>query len=62
MNSAERGIFDHRHHHLGSVPPGAVVLNLWVMTLLGGTYLISCISDIYITIHNSSTITVMKSQ
>jgi hypothetical protein len=43
-----------------------VVLNLWVMTPLGllnnpftgFTYQISCISDIYITIHNNSKIAV----
>ena len=37
-----------------------MVLNLLVVTPLGVTYQISCISDIYITIHNSSKITVMK--
>lgn len=31
----------------------AMVLNLWVETLLGLTYHIFCISDIYIMIHNN---------
>ena len=45
------------------------VLKLWVMTpvelhdiLTGVPYQISCISDIYIMIHNSNKITVMKQQ
>ena len=38
----------------------AVVLNLWVVTPLEVAYLISCISDIYIMIHNSNKIKVMK--
>jgi hypothetical protein len=37
-----------------------MILSLWVDTSIGVTYQISCISDIYITIHNSSKITVMK--
>ena len=41
---------------------GPVVLNLWVMTPLGVSDQISCILDIYIMIHNSSKITVMKQQ
>ena len=38
----------------------AVVLNLRVATPLGITYQISCTSDIYIMIHNSSKVRVMK--
>jgi hypothetical protein len=37
-----------------------VVLNLWVSTHLGVAHQISCISDIYINIHNSNKITVIK--
>jgi hypothetical protein len=43
-------------------PVRATVLNLWVTTLPGVTCQISCISDIHITIHSSSRITVMKEQ
>jgi hypothetical protein len=38
----------------------AVVLNLWVSTQTGVTYQISCISGIYIVIHNGSKMTVVK--
>ena len=38
----------------------STVLNLWVVIPLGATYKIDCIADIYITIHNSSKVTVMK--
>jgi hypothetical protein len=38
----------------------AVFLNLWVMIPLGVKYQISCISGVYIMIHNSSKITGMK--
>jgi len=37
-----------------------VVLNLWVATPIGVTCQPSCISIIYVTIHNSSKITAMK--
>ena len=37
-----------------------VVLDLWVTTPFGVPYQISYVSDIYLMIHNSSTITVMK--
>ena len=36
------------------------VLNLWVMSHFGVAHQISCISDNYITIHNSNKIAVMK--
>jgi hypothetical protein len=35
------------------------VLNLWISTPTGVTYQMSCITDIYITIPNSSKLTVM---
>ena len=38
------------------------VLNLWAATFTGVTYQTFCISDIYIMIHNSSKIIVMKQQ
>jgi hypothetical protein len=39
-----------------------MILNLWVMNPLESTYQISYMSDIYITIHNSSKIIAMKQQ
>ena len=39
-----------------------MVLNLWVATPLGVIYHISCKLDIYIMIHNSTKIRVMKYQ
>lgn len=38
----------------------ASVVIVWVVTPLGVEYQRSCISDIYMTIHNSSKITVLK--
>jgi hypothetical protein len=38
------------------------VINLWVVTPLRVAYQIYCISDIYITIHNSNKIGVLKKQ
>jgi len=43
--------------HIGGVR--AEVLNLWVMTPLGITHQISCITYIYIMIHNSK-VTVIR--
>ena len=40
--------------------PEPGVLNLWVTTFTGAAYQVSCMSDIYIMIHTSSKITVMK--
>jgi hypothetical protein len=37
-----------------------VVLNLWVMTSLRVKYQLSCLSDTYIMIYNSSKVIVMK--
>lgn len=38
----------------------AVALNMWVSAPIGVTYQISHISDIYITIHHTGKITIMK--
>jgi hypothetical protein len=46
--------------HEAVTSPTAVVLSLWVTTLLGVAYQISCISEIYITTHNSSKIATVK--
>lgn len=45
--------------HLAARPE---VLNLWVTTRLGVTHQLSCMSDIYGMIHNSSEVTVTKRQ
>jgi hypothetical protein len=45
--------------HLSLTFNGAF-LNLWFATPLGVAYQISCVSNIYITLNNSSKITVMK--
>ena len=39
-----------------------MVLNLGIMTLLGVTYQMSCISGIYITIHNSNNSITIRSE
>jgi hypothetical protein len=36
--------------------PHPIILNVWVMTPLGLAYQLSCISNIYSTIHQSSKI------
>ena len=46
----ERNKFSWARSHLTACKP--VALNLWVMTYLGVTDQISCISDIYIMNHN----------
>lgn len=45
--------------HSSTLRIRAVILNLWVLAPLRVKDLISCLSDIYITIHNSSKIMVM---
>lgn len=50
----------HTHTIIGSILSEAVVLSLWAVTPIEVIYEIPCISDVCITVHHSSKVTVMK--